>query len=69
MALLNDLELYKLTGKVQPSAQVTMLKKMGVKHQVRPDGVPIVTEAAVEEYVSGKPQAAGGSLKLDQLHG
>ena len=46
-----------------------MLKKMGVPHKVRPDGMPIVTETAVEEYVTGKPQAAGGSLKLDNLHG
>lgn len=69
MALLNEFDLYQLTGKLQPRAQVAMLKKMGVPHQVRPDGVPIVTEAAVEEYVTGKPQAVGGTLKLDRMHG
>ena len=69
MALLTEFDLYRLTGKLQPRAQVAMLKKMGVPHKVRPDGMPIVTETAVEEYVTGKPQAAGGSLKLDNLHG
>jgi len=45
--ILSSKELEYLTGKKRRSAQRRALQKMKIEHFVRPDGVPVVSEAAL----------------------
>ena len=43
LMLLTPEDIIKVTGYVQPAAQIRALKKMGIALKVRPDGKPVVT--------------------------
>lgn len=51
---LTDAELYDLTHKRRPAAQVRALRFMGIEHQQRPDGTVAVLREHVQEVLSGK---------------
>lgn len=50
MFILDEEELFKLTGKRRKPDQCKALRAMGVPHRVRIDGAPIVTREGVNQY-------------------
>lgn len=54
MRLLTTKELENLTGYRQKAAQVRWLQKNGVRHYVRADGHPNVTEGALDTPVTSR---------------
>lgn len=44
--ILDDYQLYQLTGKVQPAAQCAALRKLGIAFRERDDGHPVVWHSA-----------------------
>lgn len=54
MICCDDAELVALTHRTRPSAQVRVLRAMGIEHRVRPDGTVAVSRAHVEHLLGGK---------------
>ena len=46
-------ELREITGKVKPSAQVRVLRALGLTVKIRPDGRPLVSRAHFEAVMGG----------------
>jgi hypothetical protein len=55
---LNSDELYELTHKKRPKAQIRALRDLGIDHKIRADGTPLVLRSAVEPVGDPKRQAA-----------
>jgi hypothetical protein len=51
---LSDAELYDLTRKQRPTAQVRALRFMGLEHRRRPDGSVAVDRSHYERIMGGK---------------
>ena len=60
---LTDDELRDLTGKARPSAQVRVLRAMGIEHRVRPDGSLAVSRSHVEGLLGGAAGVNVGTHK------
>jgi hypothetical protein len=56
-------ELQALTKRVQYSAQVRVLRSMGIEHRIRPDGSLAVLRAHIEQIFCGNPH----SRKIQQI--
>lgn len=54
---LTGVELYDLTHKKRPAAQVRALRSMGLEHRRRPDGTVAVLREHVFELMGGKKAA------------
>ncbi len=52
--ILDDDQLYQLTKRKRSSAQVRVLRGMGIQHTTRPDGSVVVSEAHVEHLLGGE---------------
>lgn len=49
--ILSESQLYELTKKKHCSAQVSVLKAIGIDHKVRPDGSVVVSKVHVEQVL------------------
>ena len=52
--ILSQPELIELTGRFRRSAQVRVLRFMGIEHRLRPDGSVAVLRSHVERMLDGK---------------
>ncbi len=52
--ILTNTELIELTGRRVKSAQVRVLRFMGIEHKIRPDGSVVVLRAHVEQVLGLK---------------
>ena len=57
--ILNAEQLRELTKKQRPTAQARVLREMGIRHGVRPDGSIVVMESAADAVLG-----PGASAKL-----
>ena len=51
-------QLIQLTGRRTRPAQRRALNQMGIIHEVRPDGFPVVMQAHIEQKMGGAPARA-----------
>lgn len=56
---LNAEQLEALTRKIRPTAQARVLREMGIRHGIRPDGSIVVMESAADAVLG-----PGASAKL-----
>lgn len=57
-------ELYELTHKKMPSAQIRELRYLGIDFKVRGDGTPLVLRATIEG-VAGQNKPAANEIEPD----
>lgn len=60
---LTDAELVDLTRRERPSAQVRVLRHLGIEHRTRPDGSIVVDRLHYEALVGGVASAAPPSKR------
>lgn len=51
-------ELRSLTGRIQRSAQVRVLRSMGIEHRIRPDGSVAVLRDHIQKIFDGAPSTS-----------
>ena len=56
-------EIRGLTTRIQYSAQVKILRAMGIEHRVRPDGSVAVLRMHVEQLLGGESKQRNESIK------
>lgn len=63
--LLNQDDLEQLTGFKRHNQQVIELRRLGIEHRVRGDGMPLVSRRAFEIAMGGEPANDAGGWELD----
>ena len=54
--ILNQSEIFQLTGKKRSNAQAAVLNYLGIEHKVRLDGSIVVSKAHVEQMLGSNTQ-------------
>jgi len=58
---LSPKQMITLTGKIRGAYQIQALRKMGIHHIVRPDGIPVV----MDEWIPGIKSGANHRIEPD----